>query len=52
MIVNDFEPVVPPPGPVRRRGRAQPKPNFLAVGLGVVCVIGVFAMLGLLYSFG
>jgi hypothetical protein len=52
MISNDFEPTTPRAGALRRRTRGPDKPNVLAVCLGVVCVVGVFGMLGLLYSFG
>jgi hypothetical protein len=50
MIANDFEPTTPRAGAVRRRSRPADKPKFLAVCLGVVCVAGVFGILGLLYS--
>jgi len=50
MIANDFEPTTPRAGALRRRARAAEKPNLLAVCLGVVCVVGVFGILGLLYS--
>ncbi len=52
MIINDFEPTNPPPGALRRRMRPGQKPNFWAIGFGVLCVAGVFGMLGLLYSMG
>jgi hypothetical protein len=40
--------------PVRRRreARSTSTPNFVAAFLGVVCVAGVFGLLGLLYSLG
>lgn len=35
-----------------RRRHAEDRPGLRAAILGLVCVIGVFALLGLLYSFG
>ncbi|MDD2795750.1 hypothetical protein [Acidocella sp.] len=53
MNIKDLETVNLPPSPGRRRrsSRRVSNPTFAEALFGVVCVIGVFAMLAVLYSF-
>jgi hypothetical protein len=53
MNIKDLETVNVPPSPRRRRRSARQvsNPTFAEALFGVVCVIGVFALLALLYSF-
>lgn len=53
MNLKDFETVNvhQPQGGRRRRLRNVSNPTFAEAVFGVICVIGVFAVLGLLYSF-
>lgn len=53
MNIKDLETVNVPPSPGRRRrsSRRVSNPTFAEALFGVVCVIGVFAMLAVLYSF-
>lgn len=55
MELNDFDQAhvhVPRPKARQRRMQQTETPSFAIAMLGVACVIGVFALLGLLYSFG
>jgi len=55
MDIKDFDAFqsqVHQAGPRRRPARTSGAPSVGAAVLGVVCVVGVFALLGLLYSFG
>ncbi len=36
----------------RRRRHVEDRPGLRATALGLICVIGVFAVLGLFYSLG
>ncbi len=38
--------------PLRRKASPPTRPSLLAAALGAVCVLGVFALLGLLYTIG
>jgi hypothetical protein len=55
MDIKDFDTIsahVSRVGHRRRPVRKSGAPSLGAAVLGVVCVVGVFALLGLLYSFG
>ncbi len=55
MKIKEFEPINANPLPTarsRRRSRHDSSPGVGTAVLGAVCVIGVFGVLGLLYSFG
>jgi hypothetical protein len=57
MNMEDFEPVSAHSAQIgrgRRKGHhpGGGMPSWGAAMLGVVCVVGVFGVLGLLYSFG
>jgi hypothetical protein len=53
MNIKDLETVNVQPSYGGRRRMSQPvsNPTFAEAVFGVLCVIGVFAVLGLLYSF-
>lgn len=38
--------------PMRPKAKPPTRPGLLAASLGAVCVLGVFALLGLLYAMG
>ena len=53
MNIKDLETVNVQPSPSRRRrsSRQVSNPTFAEALFGVVCVVGVFGVLALLYSF-
>jgi len=48
MNIKEMEPM----SRVRAKIRPNARPSLLMTGLGVLCVVGVFGVLGLLYSLG
>ena len=52
MNINEMRHVHVQSSHPRRKIRPVSRPNMVAAFLGVVCVAGVFGMLGLLYSLG
>jgi hypothetical protein len=54
MKIKEFDPVMTrsPSDRARLRARRQSSPGIGTAVLGAFCVVGVFALLGLLYSFG